>query len=343
MVEIDGAYGEGGGQLLRTAVALAAITRRAVRISNIRAGRSKPGLAAQHVAAVRAVAALCDARVTNLVLRATEIEFAPGPIRGGTFRFEIGTAGSATLVLQALIPVALAGSGPCRIVVQGGTDVRGAPPADYLRHVLLPLLGRMGVDTGFEVRRRGYYPRGGGELELALAPAALRAQRWDLLGRVQRICGHAHVARLESGIAERMRDAALQTLGASGLRATIDVSGLGPDRAVGAGGAIALWAQGERSVLGAARVAERGVRAEALGADAARELASDVAAGAALDSHAADQILVYLALAHGESSFATRELTSHARTAMWLIERFLPVRFSAVADRGLARVRVLAS
>jgi RNA 3'-phosphate cyclase len=343
MLEIDGAYGEGGGQLLRTAVALAAITRRAVRISNIRAGRARPGLAAQHVAAVRAVAALCDARVTNLVPRATEIEFEPGAIRDGTFRFEIGTAGSATLVLQALIPVALAGSDPCRVVVQGGSDVRGAPPADYLRHVLLALLGHMGVDAVLEVRRRGYYPRGGGELELALAPAALRAQRWDRFGRVQRICGHAHVARLESGIAERMRDAALQTLGASGLRATINVSELGPDQAAGPGGAVAVWAQGEASVLGAARVAERGVRAESLGADAARELASDIATGAALDTHAADQILIYLALARGESSFATRELTSHARTAMWLIERFLPVRFAVDADGSLARVRVLTS
>ena len=340
MLEIDGAYGEGGGQLLRTAVALSAITRQAVRISNIRAKRSRPGLAAQHIAAVRAVAALCDARVTNLVPRSMEIQFEPGVIRGGSFRFDIGTAGSAMLVLQALIPVVAAGGAPCRAVVSGGTDVRGAPPADYVRQVVLPLLGRMGVEATLEVRRRGYYPRGGGEVEFAYAPSALHPRQWTGHGGALGIAGHAHVARLPALIAERMRAAALRSLAAHGLHAAIATSVLGEQQAYGPGGAVALWASGEGVILGAARVAERGVRAEALGEAVAGEIAADMAAGAALDVHAADQMLVYLALASGESGFTTRELTSHARTAMWLIERFLPARFEVAEEPGVLRVRV---
>jgi RNA 3'-terminal phosphate cyclase (ATP) len=340
MLVIDGAYGEGGGQLLRTAVALSAITRQAVRMSSIRARRSRPGLAAQHIAAVRAVAALCDARVSGLVPRSTEIEFEPGPVRGGSFRFEVGTAGSAVLVLQALMPVALAGGVACRVVVTGGTDVRGAPPADYVQSVVLPLLARMGAKATLAIVRRGYYPGGGGEIELAIERCGLRAQRWMGLGRVRRIEGRAHVARLPLQIAERMRAAALRCLAAQGLHATIAASALDERQAYGPGGALALWAEGDGAVLGSARVAERGIRAEALGEAVAGETAADVAAGAALDVHAADQMLVYLALAHGVSEFTTREVTTHTRTAAWLIERFLHERFDIVEERGVFRVEV---
>jgi len=340
MLVIDGAYGEGGGQLLRTAVALSAITRRAVRVSSIRAKRSRPGLAAQHIAAVRAVAAICDARVSGLVPRSTEIEFEPGPVRGGSFRFEVGTAGSAMLVLQALMPVALAGGVHCRVVVGGGTDVRGAPPADYVQKVVLPLLARMGAKATLAVLRRGYYPAGGGEIEFAIERSELRAQRWMELGPVRRIEGRAHVARLPLQIAERMRAAALRSLAAQGLSATVAATALDEAEAYGPGGALALWAEGDGGVLGSARVAERGVRAETLGEAVAGDIAADIAAGAALDVHAADQILVYLALAGGTSGFTTREVTSHARTAAWLIERFLGERFDIVEERGVFRVEV---
>jgi RNA 3'-terminal phosphate cyclase (ATP) len=338
MLEIDGAYGEGGGQLLRTAVALSAITHQAVRIVNIRAGRSRPGLAAQHIAAVRAVAALCDARVFNLVPHAAQIEFRPGAIRGGLFRFDVGTAGSVTLVLQALMPVAVAGGVSCRAVITGGTDVRGAPPADYVRMVTLPLLRRMRVEASLDVTRRGYYPKGGGEVELALAPSVLRPVLWTHPDSERRIAGHAHVACLPVQIAERMRAAAQLRLAAHNLSASIEIAGLDERQAYGPGGAVVLWAKGEAGTLGAARVAERGVRAEALGEAVAEELAADIVSGAALDTHAADQMLVYLALAAGESGFTARELTRHARTAMWLIERFLPTRFEIAEEMGMVRV-----
>ena len=340
MLEIDGAHGEGGGQLVRAAVALAAVTGRPVRVSNIRAGRSKPGLAAQHVAAVRAVAGLCGGSVENLALKSSQIEFRPGRRTGGVFKFEIGTAGSICLVLQALIPVVVSGAAPCHVTIGGGTDVRGAPSIDYLQHVLLPLIGRMGARVAFNVRRRGYYPRGGGEVELSVQPGKLHPMRLESPGRLLRIGGLAHVAGLPLSVAERMRDAAARQLATGTAEPRIETTLLEGGQAAGQGGAVVLWAELENSTLGASRVAERGVRAETLGEAAGRELGEDLAAGAALDVHAADQMLVYLALAGGESSFTTRALTSHACTAMWLIEQFLPVRFQTSAAGTCTRVSV---
>jgi RNA 3'-phosphate cyclase len=308
-----------------------------VRLQNVRAKRDKPGLAPQHLAAVRAVASLCGAACTDLELRSQAFTFAPGALRGGEFRFDVGTAGSVTLVLQALLPVLACAPGRSRVTVVGGTDVRAAPPLDYLRHVLLALLDRMGVGVECRVARRGYYPRGGGEVEVAAAPARPRPLAPDAFERPRRIDGLAHVANLPAHIAERMRAAALARLDA--LPAQVDTAILGGAEAVGQGGAIVVWARTGRTVLGAGRVAQRGVRAETLGDQAGAELAADLAAGAALDIHAADQVLVYLALAGG-GSFTTRVVTSHARTAMWLIEQFLPVRFEVGTAGNLARVEV---
>jgi len=341
MLHIDGSYGEGGGQLLRTAVALAAVTGRAITVERIRAGRAKPGLAAQHMAAVRAVAELCGARVEGLALHSGRIVFEPGAVRGGSFDIDIGTAGCAVLVVQALLPAALAAGGACRIAIRGGTDVRGAPPLDYARRVFLPLVARMGVDAQLQVPRRGYFPHGGGALELRVTPSQLRALRIAERGALREIGGLAHVARLPLTVAERMRDAALRELGAHGARASIEARSLGEAEALGIGGAIVIWAESEATVLGAGRAAERGVPAEVLGAAAGRALADDLDAGVTVDVHAADQLLVYLALAPGESEFTTRSVSSHARTAMWLIEQFLPVRFAVdVLERG-ARVRTV--
>jgi len=340
MLEIDGAHGEGGGQLVRTAVALAAIRGVPVRISRIRAGRQKPGLAPQHIAAVRAVASMCDALCEGVELRSTALSFTPRRPRGGRYRVDVGTAGSITLVLQAMLPVAVACGERCRISVRGGTDVRAAPPVDYFRQVLMPLLARMGLCAELTVERRGYYPRGGGEARLELAPAPRLAPFIaDDPGPVARIQIHAHVSRLPRQIADRMVEAASLAL-PPGQRIDTQVDAFGADRSAGPGGAIVLCASTPKTVLGAAGVAERGVRAETLGRAAAESLASDLHAGATLDVHAADQMLVFLALAQGESRFRARELSSHARTAMWLIEQFSVARFAVEAQAGAVGVRV---
>ena len=326
MLEIDASYGEGGGQLVRTAVALSAITGKPVHLENVRARRDKPGLAPQHLAAVRAVAALCDANCEGLALRAQAFSFLPGRLRAGDFRFDVGTAGSVTLVLQALLPALLRAPARSRVVVSGGTDVRAAPPLDYFRQVLLALLARMGARIQCRLLRRGYYPRGGGEVEIAVEPAELAPFTLDEPGRLRRIAGYAHVANLPEHIAQRMRDAAAAQLGSFHTPVAIETVRMMETEAIGQGGAIVCWAAREHSVLGAGRVAERGVRAEALGEAAGAELAAEIESGAALDAHAADQMLAHVALAGGH--FTARAVSNHARTAMWLIEQFLPARFT---------------
>jgi RNA 3'-terminal phosphate cyclase (ATP) len=338
VIEIDGAHGEGGGQLVRLAAALSALTGTPLRLANARANRARPGLAPQHLAAVGVLARLCGARCVGLELRSTAFSFEPRRRpEGGELRVDVGTAGSVTLVLQALLPVLLAARAPSRVVVSGGTDVRQAPTWDYLHEVLLRLLGRMGVGVRASVVRRGYYPRGGGEVIVELEPATPQPFAFQKKSGPRRVAGAARVANLPLSIAERMRDAAALALH-EGLDMTVEA--LARDAAAGTGGAITLWAESEAAVLGASRVAERGVRAEALGAAVGSELAADLAAGAALDVHATDQILVYLAMARGRSTFTTRAVSGHARTAIWLLEQFLPVQFSVASEGALRRVSV---
>lgn len=340
MIEIDGSYGEGGGQLVRTAVALSAVTGKAIRIVKARAKRSNPGLAPQHLAAVRSVAEVCAADTEGLELRTVSFTFSPRKVKGGTYRFDIGTAGSVTLVLQALMPALLASGEAARVVVTGGTDIWQAPPADYLAQVMGRHLARMGAPLQFGIARRGYYPRGGGEITVEIAPGALRPMNLAAPGALRRLDGAAHVANLPAHITERMREAMLAALGPAAQRARIETRVLGGGEAIGRGGSITVWAETEHSVLGAARVARLGVRAETLGEAVGQELRADLDAGVTADVHAADQLLVYLALADGESSFTARELTSHAETAMWLIGRFLPVRFTAERVGALYRISV---
>jgi len=340
MLRIDGAHGEGGGQLVRTAVALAAIRGMPIRIDNIRARRRNPGLAPQHLAAVRAVAAMCDAHCEGVALRSNALTFTPGRLRGGTSAVEVGTAGSISLVLQAMLPVAVASGQACRWVVRGGTDVRAAPPIDYLRLVLLPLLEKMGVRAALTVVRRGYFPQGGGEVRLEVAPVA-RLQPFvvEAPGSIGRIEIHAHVTRLARDIGQRMIRAAT-----AGLPPVLPIDShldeFGMETAAGPGGAIALCARTSTTILGAARVAERGVPAERLGLAAADELARDLAAGATLDLHAADQMLVFLALASGASAFRASTLSAHARTTMWLLERIAGTRFTMRKTKDGALVQV---
>ena len=339
MRDIDGSFGEGGGQLVRTACALAAITGEALRLHNIRVRRAPPGLAPQHLTAVRAVASMCNAEVEALELRAQEIVFRPRRIEAGDYDFDVGTAGSIALVLQAVLPVALAAEGNSVIRVRGGTDVRAAPAIDYLGQVLVPLLRRMGAGIELEVLRRGYYPRGGGEVLMRVEPARLRALRLDAPGPVRRIAGIAHASNLPAHIAERMQRTAREYLSPLGPVA-IDQQVLSGAAAVGQGGAIALWAQTDNTQLGASEVAQRGVPAEGIATAAAEALKAELVAGATLDIHASDQMPVYMARASGPSRFLVRRLSSHAETTLWLLQHFLPVRVAISTVGNLVGVDI---
>jgi len=337
-MEIDGAHGEGGGQLLRNSAALAAVTHIPVRVTNIRARRPKPGLAAQHLTALQAVAALADATVEGLNVGSREVTIAPGHLRGGRFSFDVGTAGSVTLVLQACLPPALRAPEPVELRLIGGTDVPWSPPLDYFRFVFLPLLARMGGKVTIEVVRRGYYPRGGGEIRVNVVPASdFRALVVEPPGAMRRVDGIAHVGNLPRDVAQRMKHAALRRFVGIAEAKVEETS----EAAIGPGGAIVLWTEHENTVLGSSGLARKGVPAEALGQAAADEVVEDLRAHASLDIHAADQVLLYSALAKGESRFSVREITKHMETTMWLLENVLRTRFETVEVGGRHQVRVL--
>jgi len=337
-MEIDGAHGEGGGQLLRNSAALAAVTHIPVRVTNIRARRPKPGLAAQHLTALQAVAALADATVEGLNVGSREVTIAPGHLRGGRFSFDVGTAGSVTLVLQACLPPALRAPEPVELRLIGGTDVPWSPPLDYFRFVFLPLLARMGGKVTIEVVRRGYYPRGGGEIRVNVVPASdFRALVVEPPGAMRRVDGIAHVGNLPRDVAQRMKHAALRRFVGIAEAKVEERS----EAAIGPGGAIVLWTEHENTVLGSSGLARKGVPAEALGQAAADEMVEDLKAHSSLDVHAADQVLLYSALAKGESRFSVREITKHTETTMWLLENVLRTRFETVEVGGRHQVRVL--
>jgi RNA 3'-terminal phosphate cyclase (ATP) len=338
MLEIDGSYGEGGGQLLRMAVALAAIQGRAIRVTNVRAGRQKPGLQAQHLTAVAAVAALSSARVDGLDMGSTEIAFRPGPLTAGRFAFDVGTAGSVSLVVQACLPVALAAPGPVQLGLRGGTDVRRAPPADYLAFVLLPLLRRLGARVSFTLLRRGYYPRGGGLVEVDVEPATvwggLRLLHPD---PVKDIRGRVHTSRLPGHVAERMNETLRNSLSPL-APVEFQIAQYSADESAGPGGGVVAWTEQQEAVLAADSPAERGKPAEEVAREAAGLLADEVRSGATLDRFTADQVVAYLARSPESSSYLVREASGHLRTMAWLIELLLdrPVRIEPA--EGLWRV-----
>ena len=340
MIEVDGAHGEGGGQLLRMAVALSALTDTPVRVVRIRAGRPTPGLAAQHVTAIDAVSKLCGGEVTGLAVGSSTIEFRPGTLAAGRFSFDVGTAGSVTLILQAVLPVAAAAGGPVRVRLVGGTDVRWSPPIDYFSRIFLPLLRRLGARADVEVLRRGYYPRGGGIVEATIEPT----RSWSPLPRsegedIQRVRGIAHVSNLPEDVPKRMKHAAIRRLhGIADVK--VEERVYRGEEAVGQGGALVLWADTQATVLGSDSLAERGKPSERIGEEAAASLRAELGAEATLDVHAADQLLVYLSRAEGPSQFRVRVVSGHLETMMWLIPQFLSCRFAVAREEGGFQVHV---
>jgi len=338
MIEVDGAHGEGGGQILRTAVSLSAVLGEPVHVTGIRAGRPRPGLAAQHVTGVEAVAGLCDAEVDGLHVGSKDIEFRPGTLTGGEFALDVGTAGSTSLILQACLLPAAMSKAPVTLTLRGGTDTRWSPPIDYMRLVHLPLVRRMGVTFEVDVVRRGFYPEGGGEI-VARVDRCPAVTGIDLSrpGDYLRISGVANAQNLPEHVASRMKHAALKNLvDHRDMRVDTDLRS-GPST----GAAVVLAAEYEKTVLGASALGQRGVRAETLGETCASDLAETMRSGATADEHMADQLIPYMALAKGDSVFLAEELTGHAETNIWVVERYLGRRFATSKRDGLVEVRTV--
>lgn len=342
MITIDGSHGEGGGQILRCAVSLSCISKKPVRITNIRANRPNPGLNYQHVLAIKSVAELCRADVKGLNKGSSEVILHPHEIKGGKFHFDILTAGSTTLVLQACLLPGLFADDVTEFTITGGTDVKWSPPVDYFRFVFAPLLHKMGGEISIVLGRRGHYPKGGGEITVRIKPTEkLKPLALEERGDLKSIKGIAHVSNLPNKIAERMKHTALLKLVEfKDVNVSLEHYPQGKDPAHGVGAGIVLWANYENTILGGNGLGEKGVPAEAVGKNTVEKLMNEMNSNSTLDVHATDQFLPYMALAKGESVFYARELTNHAKTNTWLIKQFLDAKFEVREKDGLNEVRV---
>lgn len=320
VIVIDGS--SGGGQMLRNAVALSALSGRPVRVENIRGARPRPGLRPQHLTAVRAAAEASGAVLTGAEIDSRWIEFRPGELRARSgWRIDVGTAGSLTLVLQCVLPALSHAPGPSDLTLIGGTDVPFAPPFDYFREVFAPALGELGPRVEASLESRGFYPEGRGEARVRVQPAtSLVPVSWAERGAVERVRGRSYSLGLPAHIAERMRAAALGELKKGGCR-EVEIELEVGERGRSEGCGIVLWAEaaGGRRLDGSA-LGRRGKRAEEVGREAARELLSELAAGGAVDKHLADQMIVWMSVAAGSSELTTSQATDHLRAAAEVAE-----------------------
>ena len=325
MIEIDGSKGEGGGAVVRVAIALSAVTGKEIRINNIRAKRSSPGLRAQHLMGIRAVAELCNAEVEGDEIHSKEIEFKPSEIQARKINVDVGTAGSITLVLQALMVPAIFAEDRVKVKITGGTDVKWSPPIDYLRYVTLPLLQKFGYDGKVEVERRGYYPKGGGKVVAEFGPSELAEINLTERGKILSAEGisHAHQNLEKARVARRQTRSArpliYKRLANEGVDSDI-IMKQEYCESPSYGSGLILWVRTENSVIGSDSLGEKGRTAERVGQDAVGGLLKELDSGAALDRWMGDQVVPYLALAGG--SVRVSEITEHARTNVMLANKF---------------------
>jgi RNA 3'-terminal phosphate cyclase (ATP) len=334
VLAIDGSHGEGGGQILRTALALAAITGRAIRFEKIRAGRKNPGLAAQHLTGVRAIAAICDAHVSGDELGSQRLTFAPGGLpQAGDYVFDVaearegGSAGATTLVLHTvLLPLALS-DGDSTLTVRGGTHVAWSPPFDYARDVWLAALSQMGVSTTLELSRWGWYPAGQGEVRVVIKGLSGKLSPLAQVegGTLRRVWGRAVAANLPSHIPQRMATRANSLLKGAGVEARIEPLRV---RAACPGAGIFLTAEYENIRAGFSALGAKGKPSEVVAEQAVAALLAHRDSGAALDQYLADQLVLPLALAGGASSFTAERVSRHLTTNAWVVEQFDLARIS---------------
>jgi RNA 3'-terminal phosphate cyclase (ATP) len=334
MITIDGANGEGGGQVLRTALALALATRTAFRIENIRARRERPGLMRQHLTAVHAAAAVGRARVEGDALGSRSLTFEPQAVEAGDYAWSVGTAGSATLVLQTVLLPLLLASGPTTLTIEGGTHNPWAPPFDFLERVFLRIVNRMGPRVAVKLERPGFYPAGGGRFTVTIEPAPALGrleicERGEITSR--RAC--AVVANLPRHIAERELATVVKALNWSPDAGAIEVV-----TAAGPGNIVFIEIDSEHVVEICTGFGESGTTAEAVAGQAARAARRYLASGVPVGDHLADQLLPVMALGEG-GSFRTLALTQHARTNAEVIKRFLDVSID-VTEEARDNVRV---
>jgi len=339
MIEVDGSFGEGGGQLLRYSVALSAILGVPIKIFNIRAKRSNPGLRPQHMTAVKLIASIVNAEVEGLKVGSMTVTFKPKtPPKGGNYNMNIGTAGSIPLVLQASLPVLTFATSTVMLRMIGGTSVRWSPPLPYFKEVLLPLFEKMGVNAEIKILRRGFYPKGGGLVEVQVKPVDfLSPIKLEEFTEIKEIRGISYCSNLPSHVAVRQAESAkhvLRKAGYENVEIEIDTKTPSPGR----GSGIVLWAITDTGIVGGDSIGERGKRAEIVGQEAAERLIKALRSKVPVDDHALDNLIIYMSLAKGESYIVARELTSHAETAMKLCEDIAEAKFTVEKENNYIKI-----
>jgi len=323
VIHLDGSVGEGGGQILRTALGLSLVTGTPFTIDRIRAGREKPGLLRQHLTAVNAAAEIGKAEVRGAAIGSRALTFRPGPVTPGTYAFAVGSAGSATLVFQTVLPALLTASSPSSLSFEGGTHNAWAPPYEFLEKAFLPLLARMGARVSARLDRRGFYPAGGGRFTVRIEPAP-RLERLDLLerGKVRAKRGTAIVSSLSPSIAQRELKVLERSLSIDRtcLKSVEDKESAGP------GNVVHVEIESEHVTDLFTGFGEKKLSSEVVGRRLAEEVTAYLESGAPVGEHLADQLLIPLALAGG-GSFVTMPLSPHSTTNMDVIAQFLPRKF----------------
>ena len=324
MIVIDGSFGEGGGQIIRTSLALSLVTGKPFRVERVRARREKPGLQRQHLTAVLAAAEVGRARVEGARVGAREFSFEPGEVTAGDYTFSIGTAGSTTLVLQTVLPPLTIAAGPSLLTLEGGTHNLHAPPFDFIQRAFLPLVNRTGPRISVELARYGFYPPGGGRFQVFIEPRDVpRALDLGERGRVRRRLARALVIKIPPAVAERELSVVRERLGWSGDELRVETS----TNALSPGNVLTLEVETEHLTELFTGMGERGVRAETVAERACDEMRAYLDTGAPVGEHLADQLLLPLALGAG-GSYTTGPLSPHTTTNIEIIKQFLDVKIT---------------
>lgn len=320
MIEIDGSYGEGGGQILRSSIALSIITKTPVHITNIRANRPNPGIKPQHYTALSIMKEISQAKTEGLCIGSSTIQFYPNAIKGGAFTFDVGTAGSIVLIYQALLLATLRTTQPITIQLRGGTDVKWSPSWDYFQKVFLKTLNDLGFQANTQLTKRGYYPKGGGEATITIHPFdSIQNVVWDSSMHIKKIYGNIHIGGLPDHITQRMKHAVIKTLFKQNIQSDISIE---THETLSPGTGITLWTEEADGCIGSVGLGERGVPADNIGKQSAEDILKYIQTDSTIDIYLMDQILPFLVQSNKDSIVRVKTLSNHAKTNMWIIEQF---------------------